>query len=330
MKEELFSLCVMYMLLINNEYIIYTLSFILTLITYFVLKLYSYKDVFDYFKVKKLEKEDMKILSYNIMTQNDNKTFPFEKRFEKMKEVYFTGEHFIYCLQEVNETYIKPLKDHFENLGYMCFFEEYHGYKKMSYMTAIKITKGVKIISSKMICNPQTQRNYPTKCLNTKIKLADNKEFEIINVHFPLDRFTDSWEKDKYPERKELTDYLVNYLEKNKNVIVIGDYNVLPADDDNNKDRGGLYQLTKFSPYLCKMPNTETFFGFPFENKVLHGLHGNLDKVCESNKMVNKVEILYEYFNDVFYTKNAYPDYEYEMMPLSDHFPLEVSFMVNN
>ena len=329
MKEELFSLLLFFILIIENDYIIYILSFIFTFLTYSALKLYSYKNIFNYFNVKKLEKEDMKILSYNIMTQNDNVIFPFKKRFERMKEVYFNGEHFIYCLQEVNETYIKPLKDHFENLGYMCFFEEYHGYKKMSYMTAIKITKNIKILSSKMIYNLETKRNYPTKCLNIKIKLEDNKELEIINVHFPLDRSSDSWGKDKYPERKELTDYLVKYLEKNKNVIVIGDYNVLPAGDDN-KDRGGLYQLTEFSPYLCKMPNTKTFFGFPFENKNLHGLHGNLDKVCESNKMVNKVKILYEYFDDIFYTQNAYPDYEYDMMPLSDHFPLEVSFIVNN
>lgn len=334
-SEEIFAFILFFILYKENENIQYIIISLFVLMIYCIIKLYSYKDIFDYFKIKekkremKEENKEMKIFSYNIMTPNDNVIFPFDKRFEKMKDIYFTGEHFVYCLQEVHESFISQLKYHFESIGYICFFEEYHGYKKMSYMTAIRMDKGVKILSSKMIYNKNTRRDFPRKFLDINVLLPDNKELEIINVHFPLDINSEDWEKRKYPERVELTDYLVQYLRSNINVLIVGDYNVLPPDD-NNKDRGGLYQLTEFSPFLCKMPNKKTFFGFPYEKENLHGLHGNLDKVCESNNIVTNIKVLNDYFSDIFYTKNRYPNYNYDEMPLSDHFPLEISFNIKN
>lgn len=323
MQEKLTALVIFLMLVIENDYIQYILSFVIALILYYTMKLYSYKDTFDYYTVKKIEGKEMKILSYNIMTCDDNIIFPFEKRFEKMKDVYFTGEHFAYCLQEVHESYIEPLKNHFESLGYMCFFEEYHGYKKMSYMTSIRMDKNVKILSSSMIYDIKTKKDFPRKFQSILIKLLSNKKIEIINVHFPLDNNPKSWEEGEYPERMESTNYIVKYLQNNNDVLIVGDFNILPAGDDN-KERGGMYQLTELSPYLCKMPNTRTYFGFPFEKEDIQGLNRNLDKVCESNNMVKKIKILYNYYNDIFYTLNRYPEYKHNFMPLSDHFPLEI------
>lgn len=154
----------------------------------------------------------MKIVTWNVNS--------LKIRFEHLLFLINEYDPDLICLQEtksINENF--PEND-LINLGYQVYF------------TGQKTFNGVAILSKYPLDNllysiPKID-DEQKRFIAGSLKIQ-NKNINIINCYFPNGQSLDS---DKFIYKQHWINALINYLDKQKNVILVGDFNIAPHDRD--------------------------------------------------------------------------------------------------
>ena len=173
----------------------------------------------------------MKIASWNVNS--------VRARLDNIKKYINQSKPDILVLQEIKTQEQNFPYDDFKQLGYISYV---HGQKSYN---------GVSILSKKKLIEINT--NLPndkvkqSRFISTKIKIK-SKFIELINIYVPNGNPVDT---DKYNYKKEWLDTLIRQLKtlskKNENIILAGDFNILPSAEDAYNIKGfeddALYRL---------------------------------------------------------------------------------------
>jgi len=116
-----------------------------------------------------------------------------------------------------------PYND-FKELGYSCYVFGQKSYNGVAFISKIKIDK----INFKFINDQNKQSRVIEGNINTK-----SKKIKLINIYVPNGNPVDT---DKFEYKKEWLNSFVNaikkLLENNSNIIIGGDFNVIPEEND--------------------------------------------------------------------------------------------------
>ena len=151
-------------------------------------------------------------------------------RIENIKEYLKKFSPHILMMQEIktpNETY--PYDD-FKSLSYE------------NYVFGQKSYNGVAIVSNKKLANIQNDifndKNKQSRIISAEIKFK-NKNIQLINIYVPNGNPVDT---EKYTYKlawlEDLLKILKTLLRKNENLIIGGDFNIIPAAEDVHNPKG--------------------------------------------------------------------------------------------
>ena len=158
----------------------------------------------------------MKIISWNVNS--------VRARIENIKAYIKDSSPDILFLQEIKTQNENFPNDDFEKLGYM------------SYVFGQKSYNGVAIISKTKLKNIKIDL-IKDKLKQSRIISAEveykKKNIQLINIYTPNGNPVDT---EKYDYKKDWMDQLIKQLKslskKNSNIILAGDFNVIPAAED--------------------------------------------------------------------------------------------------
>ena len=121
-------------------------------------------------------------------------------------------------------------------------YEEINSLKYESYVFGQKSYNGVAIISKKKLNNIQNDifkdKNKQSRIITGDVKIK-NKNITLINIYTPNGNPVDT---EKYDYKKKWLDDLIKQLKslskKNSNIILAGDFNIIPAAEDVYNPKG--------------------------------------------------------------------------------------------
>ncbi len=200
----------------------------------------------------------MKITSWNVNSVN--------ARIEHLIKFIKYDQSDIYLIQElkcINEKF--PYKE-IENLGYIC------------YVNGQKAWNGVAILSKKKlnILNnnlPNFSKDSQSRIIETEIKLKNiKKNIRLFCIYLPNGNPIETEKFDyKIQWMKLFNKYIESLINKNIPIIIGGDFNVIPTDDD-------VYSPENFKDDACAHPKTREEYrkliNFGFTDIVKNFLEG--------------------------------------------------------
>ncbi len=181
----------------------------------------------------------MKITTWNVNSIN--------ARIDHLKKFIKEDQSDIYMIQELkctNDTF--PYID-LEDLGYHC------------YVNGQKAWNGVALISKENLIVTNNQipdyKDLNSRIIETEIKLKKIKgKIKLINIYLPNGNPIDTEKFDyKIEWMEKFIDYITSLIKKNIPVIIGGDFNVIPNDED-------VYSPINFKDDACAHPLTRKNF----------------------------------------------------------------------
>ena len=182
----------------------------------------------------------MKITTWNVNSINS--------RIDHLEKFISKDQSNIYLLQElkcIDESFPSKI---IEKLGYYC------------YINGQKAWNGVAILSkSKLIINnkkiPTFTEDIQSRFLETEIKIKQIKQpIKLFCIYLPNGNPIDT-EKFIYKIdwMKKFNNYILELYKKNTPMIIGGDFNVIPSDDD-------VYSPENFKNDACAHPKTRELY----------------------------------------------------------------------
>ena len=177
----------------------------------------------------------MKITTWNVNSVN--------ARIEHLKNFMKQDQSDIYLLQELKTLEEGFPKNIINETGYF------------SYINGQKAWNGVAILSKQEL--EITNKNIPSyndpnaRFIETELSLKKiKKKIKLINIYLPNGNPVDTEKFDyKISWMKKFNEYILNLREKKIPVIISGDFNVIPSDDD-------VYSPDNFRNDACAHPLT--------------------------------------------------------------------------
>ena len=158
----------------------------------------------------------MKIISWNVNS--------VRARLENIINYVKDSKPDIIFLQEIKTQEITYPKEAFKKIGYDSFVNGQKSYNGVAFVSKIKISNiNVKLINDKF---------KQSRIITGEIEL-NKKKIKLINVYIPNGNPIES---DKYTYKKYWLDLFIKQiskeLKKNLNIIISGDFNIIPENLD--------------------------------------------------------------------------------------------------
>ena len=178
----------------------------------------------------------MKIATWNVNSVN--------ARIEHLVKFIKKDQSDIYLIQElkcINESFPYP---EIEKLGYISYVEGQKAWNGV----AILSKKKLKILNRKL---PTFVDDVQSRFLETEIKINKiKKPIKLFCIYLPNGNPIETEKFDyKIKWMKKFNEYIFNLYEKNNPIIIGGDFNVIPTDDD-------VYSPENFKNDACAHPKT--------------------------------------------------------------------------
>jgi len=158
----------------------------------------------------------MKIVSWNVNS--------VRARIENIQNYIKDSKPDILFLQEIKTEEINFPKDNFDNLGYQSYVFGQKSYNGVAFVSKVKISS----INIKFINDKLKQSRIITGDLEFK-----NKKIKLINIYVPNGNPITT---EKYDYKKDwlniFTLAVKKELKKNSNIIISGDFNIIPEEID--------------------------------------------------------------------------------------------------
>tara|TARA_B100000579_G_scaffold343218_1_gene295435 strand:+ start:539 stop:1324 length:786 start_codon:yes stop_codon:yes gene_type:complete len=199
----------------------------------------------------------MKISTWNVNSVN--------ARIEHLEKFIKKDQSDIYLLQELKTIEEGFPKEIIKNIGYF------------PYVNGQKAWNGVAILSKNPLTVTNTsipKYNDPNaRFIETEIKLKKiKKKIRLINIYLPNGNPIETEKFDyKIEWMKKFNSYILNLKNKNTPMIIAGDFNVIPSDDD-------VYSPENYKNDACAHPLTREQFriltNMGFTDSVKHFIEG--------------------------------------------------------
>ena len=182
----------------------------------------------------------MKIVSWNVNSVN--------ARIEHLKKFINKDNSDIYLIQElkcINDLF--PFKQ-IENLGYSCYVNGQKAWNGVAILSKIKLN----IINNQI---PTYNKDIQSRFLETEISVKKiKKNIKLFCIYLPNGNPIDTEKFDyKIKWMKKFNEYILKNIENNVPVIIGGDFNVIPTDED-------VYSPENFKNDACAHPKTREQF----------------------------------------------------------------------
>lgn len=178
----------------------------------------------------------MKLVTWNVNSIN--------ARIEHLKNFIKNDQSDIYLLQELKCTNENFPYNEIKNLGY---HSNINGQKAWNGV-AIVSKKPLEILNTKI---PTYKEDVNARFIETEIKIPSiKKNIKLFNIYLPNGNPIET-EKFIYKINwmKKFNKYILNLYDKNIPIIIGGDFNVIPTDDD-------VYSPENFKNDACAHPKT--------------------------------------------------------------------------
>ena len=182
----------------------------------------------------------MKIVTWNVNSINARIEHLIKFIKKDQSEIYFIQE-----LKCTNDNF--PYND-IENLGYNVIV---NGQKAWNGVAIIS-KKKLKIINNKI---PNFQDDINARILETEIQVKELKnKIKLINIYLPNGNPIETEKFDyKLKWMKKFNEYILGFYKMNIPIIIGGDFNVIPTDED-------VYSPENFKNDACAHPKTREYF----------------------------------------------------------------------
>ncbi len=181
----------------------------------------------------------MQITIWNVNSVN--------ARIDHLIKFIISNQSDIYMLQELKSTEENFPKERIEELGYNC------------YINGQKAWNGVAILSKKKLNITNNQipgyEDDNARFLETEINLSKiKKKIKLINIYLPNGNPIETEKFDyKINWMKKFNEYIFDLKKNNTPIIIGGDFNVIPNDED-------VYSPENFKNDACAHPITRENF----------------------------------------------------------------------
>ena len=182
----------------------------------------------------------MKIATWNVNSIN--------ARIEHLTKFIKKDQSDIYLIQElkcINEKF--PYKE-IENQGYICYVEGQKAWNGVAILSKRKL----KILNRKI---PTFHDDAQSRFLETEIQINKiKKPIKLFCIYLPNGNPIETEKFDyKIKWMKKFNEYIKELYDKNNPIIIGGDFNVIPTDDD-------VYSPENFKHDACAHPMTREQF----------------------------------------------------------------------
>ena len=182
----------------------------------------------------------MKIVSWNVNSVN--------ARIEHLKKFINKDNSDIYLIQElkcINDLF--PFKQ-IENLGYSCYVNGQKAWNGVAILSKMELN----IINTQI---PTYNKDIQARFLETEITVKKiKKNIKLFCIYLPNGNPIDTEKFDyKIKWMKKFNEYILKNIENNVPVIIGGDFNVIPTDED-------VYSPENFKNDACAHPKTREQF----------------------------------------------------------------------
>ena len=201
----------------------------------------------------------MKIVTWNVNSIN--------ARIEHLIKFIKKNNSDIYLIQElkcINDSF--PFKE-IEKLGYICYVNGQKAWNGVAILSKIKL----KIINTKI---PTYNKDIQARFLETEISLKKiKKNIKLFCIYLPNGNPIDT-EKFEYKLEwmKKFNEYINKLYFENNPIIIGGDFNVIPTDED-------VYSPENFKNDACAHPKTRELYRIlinqGFTDTVKHFIEGS-------------------------------------------------------
>ena len=178
----------------------------------------------------------MKIVTWNVNSIN--------ARIEHLVKFFKKDQSDIYLIQE-----LKCINDRFpyeevEKLGYNCYVNGQKAWNGVAILSKIKL----KILNKKI---PTFHEDVQSRFLETEIQINKiKKPIKLFCIYLPNGNPIETEKFDyKIKWMKKFNEYIKELYDKNNPIIIGGDFNVIPTDDD-------VYSPENFKHDACAHPKT--------------------------------------------------------------------------
>ena len=158
----------------------------------------------------------MRISSWNVNS--------VRARIENILDYLTKEKPDILMLQEIKTQEINFPKESFEKIGYKTYVFGQKSYNGVAFLSKIDISN----VNTKFISDPLSQARIICGSISLK-----EKEILLINIYVPNGNPVES---EKYDYKKKwlnlFTNKIAETLKKNKNIIISGDFNIIPEEID--------------------------------------------------------------------------------------------------
>ncbi len=182
----------------------------------------------------------MKIATWNVNSIN--------ARIEHLIKFIKKDQSDIYLIQElkcINEKF--PYKE-LENHGYICYVEGQKAWNGVAILSKCKL----KILNIKI---PTFHDDTQSRFLETEIQINKiKKPIKLFCIYLPNGNPIETEKFDyKIKWMKKFNEYIIELYDKNNPIIIGGDFNVIPTDDD-------VYSPENYKNDACAHPKTREQF----------------------------------------------------------------------
>ncbi len=182
----------------------------------------------------------MKIASWNVNSIN--------ARIDHLIKFIKKDNSDIYLIQElkcINDLF--PFKQ-IENLGYSCYVNGQKAWNGVAILSKIKLN----IINNQI---PTYNKDIQSRFLETEISVKKiKKNIKLFCIYLPNGNPIDTEKFDyKIKWMKKFNEYILKNIENNVPVIIGGDFNVIPTDED-------VYSPENFKNDACAHPKTRKLY----------------------------------------------------------------------
>ena len=201
----------------------------------------------------------MKIVTWNVNSIN--------ARLEHLINFIQSDNSDIYLLQELKCTNDNFPLNEIKNIGYDCIINGQKAWNGVSILSK----KSLKLISNKL---PTYKEDNNSRFIETEIDLKKiKKKVKLINIYLPNGNPIESEKFDyKIKWMENFNKYIVNHYQNNIPMIIGGDFNVIPSDED-------VYSPENFKNDACAHPKTREKFrellNIGFCDTVKYFINGN-------------------------------------------------------
>ena len=158
----------------------------------------------------------MKIISWNVNS--------VRARIENIKDYIKDSDPDLLLLQEIKTQNENFPSDEFKNLGYISYVYGQKSYNGVAIISKKKLDK----VDNSFIKDDLKQ----SRIITAELKLK-NKKIELINIYVPNGNPVDT---EKYEYKKEWLKKFIsnvkNKIQKNLNILIAGDFNIIPEEID--------------------------------------------------------------------------------------------------